>query len=684
MKKPILFLFLVISTIAFPQDIDFEWVKGMGSTGNDGASSITTDDQGNVYTIGYFRNSIDFDPGTSISILSANSPIGAFIQKLDPNGNFLWAKSLNGIDAKRISHVKCDVNGNVYVIGYFEGTVDFDPGPFTQYRTSNGAYDLFILKLDTQGNFIWANSYGSSNSDYGYSIIIDNIGDLYLTGSFADTVDFDASSGVFNLISNGFRDIFILKLGSNGNLIWAKSIGGNSYDTGYSITQNDLGELLLLGLFRDTVDFDPGPAVNILTPANVGDNETFIAKFDTNGNLIWAKSIGVSAFFSSSSITTDSYGDVYCAGNFEGTVDFDPGSSVYNLSSNGGSDIFLLKLDLNGNFVWAHSYGDTGNDRCRSITTDVNGDVLFCGFYVGTVDFDPSPTVLNFTSNGSWDIVFQKLDRDANVKWTKSIGNFNGELGYAIHVDTTENIYLAGEFAGTTDFNPGGVAQNLTANGLGNVDIFVLKLSQCYPDYTTDTISACVSYTWIDGITYTANDTSATYLTTNIQGCDSIVSLHLTITPVDTSTIVVDNYLLAVTSNASYQWLDCNNGYAIIEGETNQGFTADDNGSYAVEVTENGCTDTSNCIVVSGLSINDLAVDQIRIFPNPTNGHINLELGNLENTSIRVFNASEQLLFQTENIKTPVYQFELNQPSGIYVIEIKSEGISKRFKLIKE
>ncbi|MCH8330260.1 MAG: SBBP repeat-containing protein, partial [Bacteroidetes bacterium] len=151
-----------------------------------------------------------------------------FIQKLDNAGNFVWAGSMGGGLNDYGSCITIDPTGNVYITGRFEDTADFDPTTGTLNLTSNGASDVFIQKLNTAGNLIWARSIGGTSSDYGNSITTDASGNVYVTGYYQGTVDFDPGSGTVNLTSNGSNDVFIQKLDANGILIWANSIGGIS------------------------------------------------------------------------------------------------------------------------------------------------------------------------------------------------------------------------------------------------------------------------------------------------------------------------------------------------------------------------------------------------------------------------------------------------------------------------
>ena len=205
------------------------------------------------------------------------------------------------------------------------------------------------------------------------------------------------------------------------NFEWAKSMGATSWDYSYGITTDASGNVYVTGFFYDTVDFDPGVGIFNLI-ANGSTDDAFIQKLDTGGNFIWAISIGGTFSDNGQSITTDTLGNLYITGHYGSTVDFDPGVGIFNLTSNGSSDVFILKLDASGNFIWAKSMGGTSTDEGRSITIDVSSNVYITGYFQDTADFDPSGAIFNLTSNGNRDIFIQKLDTSGNFIWAKSMG----------------------------------------------------------------------------------------------------------------------------------------------------------------------------------------------------------------------------------------------------------------------
>ena len=392
---------------------NFIWAKRIGLTGTNTSKSITLDAFGNVYITGWFEGTVDFDPGIGTYYMTPNGLADIYISKFDSAGNFIWAKQMGGANYANGLSIALDLLGNIYTMGCFNGTSDFDPGVGIYNLTPVGNYDIFISKLDSSGNFIWAKSMGGINYDEGCSFVIDGSGNVYTTGRFEGTADFDPGPGIYNLTSFStlFTDIFISKLDSLGNFVWAKQMGGTDYDIGYSIALDALGNVYTTGSFEGTADFNPGVDTVNLTSTSAGYN-TFITKLDSAGNFIWAKQVGGNLSCIGNTITIDTLGNVYTSGSFSGSSDFDPGIGVHELNSVGivgATDIFISKLDSSGNFIWAKRMGGTMNDFGSAIYLNSSGTVYLTGNFGGTADFNPGPGLNCLTSNGYSDIFIIKL-----------------------------------------------------------------------------------------------------------------------------------------------------------------------------------------------------------------------------------------------------------------------------------
>jgi hypothetical protein len=432
MKRiPFLLLCLLALTTVRGQTPLFQWARSfVGSDNNSEGTSITMDASGNVLVTGIMRETTDFDPGPGTYILNSISAEDIFISKLDAAGNFLWAKQIGGVGSDEGNSIVTDAAGNVYVTGVFNGEQDFDPGPgifLLSPLTSN--YEIFVLKLDPNGNFIWANRIGDTGGDYGYAIGIDATGNLYLSGAFMATVDFDPGPADFFMTApGGFTDVYVCKWDGNGNFIWARQLGGTESEFCYGLAVDASGNVITGGYFTSTADFDPGVATFDLVSS--GGVDMFLSKLDANGNFVFAKRFGGPTHDACyGAITTDAAGNVFMGAPFRGTIDIDPGPATVNVVSAGGQyDVMLCKLTAAGDFVWGKRWGSTSNDEAYALRTDAAGNIYTAGSFTGNVDFDPAPGAAQFFLNSfsSQNCFISKLDNNGNFSWALVMGGTGG------------------------------------------------------------------------------------------------------------------------------------------------------------------------------------------------------------------------------------------------------------------
>ncbi|MFC1735979.1 SBBP repeat-containing protein [Candidatus Hydrogenedentota bacterium] len=442
----------------------FVWARAMGGADYDSGGSIAVDGSGNVFTTGYLRDTVDFDPGPGTYNLTSAGGNDIFVSKLDSTGAFAWAMRFGGTGLDGGRSVAVDGSGNVYTTGLFHGTVDFDPGPGTYDLIPAGDGATFVSKLDSAGAFVWAKQFGSGS---GADIALDGSGNVYTTGDFHGTVDFDPGAGTYNLTSAGDVDIFVSKLDSTGALVWARAMGGTSGDFGYAIAVGGSGNVYTTGHFYGTADFDPGPGTYNLTL--VGEDDMFVSKLDSAGTFVWAKQFGGVESDFGLSVAVDGAGNVYTTGYFEGTTDFDPGPATHNLTSAGGNDIFISKLNSSGAFVRAMQFGDTDWDWGRSIAVDGPGNVYTTGSFNGTVDFDPGVGACNLTSAGGSNPFVLKLGDgppSIHIGRPSSIATETEPVTYTITYSGADAVTLAPE---DITLNRTGTADgSVSVSGTGN------------------------------------------------------------------------------------------------------------------------------------------------------------------------------------------------------------------------
>jgi hypothetical protein len=456
------------------------WANQVGSTNADAGEEIVVDAAGNVYTTGAFQGTADFDPSAATFMLTSAGSADVFVTKSDASGNFIWAKRFGGTAEDIGLSIALDTDGHIYFTGYFQNTADFDPSAATSNLIAAGGYDIFVSKLDNDGNLIWAKRFGALSNDIAQKIVVDAAGDVYTTGYFQTVVDFDPSAATFNLSSAGGFDAFVLKLSTAGNFVWAKRFGGGGRDEAASIAIDRNNNVYTIGSFESTADFDPSAATFNLVSVNYID--IFISKLDANGNFVWAKSMGGNRYDYGIGIALDANDNIYATGEFQATVDFDPSADTFRLTSNGNtttgpSNSFILKLDANGNFVWAKKIASSDSNTGYAVAIDANSNIYMTGLFRGLADFDPNSTVFNLTSAGNYDVFILKLDVNGDFIWAQRMGAASVDRGASIALDANDNVHVTGSFQSTVDFDFSSSIFNLTS--VGSVDAFILKLSVC-------------------------------------------------------------------------------------------------------------------------------------------------------------------------------------------------------------
>jgi hypothetical protein len=370
------------------------------------------------------------------------------------NEDWLWAKQAGGISGDKGYSIAVDAYGNSYITGYFRESATF--GTTTLTSSSDYGSDIFVAKMDINGNWLWAKQAGGTDYHGGYGIAVDANGNSYVTGYFSGSATF----GTTTLTSSGYDDIFVAKLDSSANWLWAKQAGGTSSDIGYGIAVDAYGNSYVTGYFKSS-----SCSFGTITLTSSGYEDIFVAKLDINGNWLWAKQAGGTSEDGGTSIAVDANGNSYVTGSFKESANF----GTTTLTSSGSWDIFVAKIDHNGNWLWAKQAGGTDNDGGISIAVDDNGNSYVTGGFYGSSCSFSTITLINSSIEYS-DIFVAKIDYNGNWLWAKQAGGTGYDAGYGIAVDTNGNSYVTGEFDGSATFG------TTTFTSSGGSDIFVAKL----------------------------------------------------------------------------------------------------------------------------------------------------------------------------------------------------------------
>lgn len=762
MKKICFIVWLAIFYLNAGYSQIYQWAYNIAGNGGN-CNSIAVDAGGNVYIAGKSNVIGDFDPGPGI----VNVAPGVFMAKYTSTGALVWAESFA---AKSVKDIALDASNNIYIVGDYSSTTDFDPGPAVSNRTlgTTSTTGAFIAKYDANGNYIWATTYyccndncynsialnstgtsayvtgynGQTNADIifaqyscstgtqnwfrplvsstsgtydgGTGIAVDNAGNCYITGYFRYN-DFDPSSATAYVVSTGTtlaRDVFIAKYTSSGTYVWAENVGSISDDgeAGVDIEVDASSNIYITGNFKGSADMDPGAGTYFLN--SMGLDDIFLAKYSSSGSFIYAKSFGSPANDYTHRISVKLTGETYITGEFQNTIDFDPGIGVSNLGSNGGSDVFFARYDAFGNYTWAYSLGNTSTQIGWGITQDAS-NVYLCGESFGIVDFDPGAGTANLDASIGGPAYFAKYSDCAGVP--SQPGAISGNT--SICAGASSN-YSVSPVAGSTSYSwsfPSGWSGSSTTNTipviLGNTsgNLSVTANNACgsssasvlsvtihpTPTITVNSGAICTgqsftivpgganTYTFSSGSAIVSPTINASYSVsgTSSFGCVSsspAVSI-VTVNPLPTITANTSNSIICgppyqgtATLNASgastYTWNTSaiTSSISVSPSVTTQ---------YTVIGTDsNGCENTaiitqsvSACTEISELSTTD---HQLLVYPNPTYSLITLMISPSPNqTSVEIFNSIGERVYTVKS-KEEKLTIDLSAlTDGIYFIK---------------
>jgi len=516
-----------------------------------------------------------------------------------------------------------DSQGNVINTGLFHDTVDFDPGSGVYELTSSDNDDIFIQKLSPDGQLLWAKQLGGSNSDTGLDILTDDNDNVYITGWFMDTVDFDPGSGVYELTSEGSWDVYVLKLDANGDFVWAKRFGNDNLDFASSMVMDSSGNIYLTGMFKETVDFDPGTDTFYLT--SNGGWDFFILKLDANGDFIWAQNLGGTSYDKARDIAIDNDDNLYIAGQFKDTVDFDYSTNVNELTATDNYDAFILKTDTDGNFIWVKQFEGNKREDAVGVSTDDQQNVYIIGKYMENIDVDPGTDVVSFiTGSTNYNAFIVKLDVNGDYQWARTIESTDFNMFIDVNV-INNKVYAGGYFKGDALIAWESGFYNLTSAGDRDVIMVV---------YNADGDI-------VDGLNFGSTGTENLYK----------------ITAYDQGIYIGGSFEGTVNFD-----------------ETGTGLTATSNGekdAYLMKIETP--TNATESLIQSA---------NLKIYPNPAQGHFYVELQEKQAVQIEVFDASGKLLVRRNYNDIQHIPVELSEAKGLLFVQVSGENFKEVYKLI--
>lgn len=362
------------------------WAKAITGTGFTSCSEIEVGKTG-IYVAGGFRGETDFDPNEGSQLITSGSAgedtSDPYILKLDHSGSFVWVKTF-AANRTLSSNLAIDQDDNVYISGTFGSIVDFDPGENVVSLTAQGD-DIFLVKLDSEGNYQWVNQVGGTSNDYAFSILTDLESNVYITGYFQNTVDFDPGENTFLL--HGITDAYIQKVNSDGGFEWAISTSnfGDGFAQGESLASDENGDIYLGGYFSGEIDVFPGDEEFLLNSGSELVSEGFLLKVSRQGEFLLAKQTGT---LDINDMVVDKAGNLYTASRFNTSITLSFNESETTFEPLGSTDLLYQKFESNGNLLWAISGGSKSLDVARSIARDNEGNLYLSGAFGDSLQFD--------------------------------------------------------------------------------------------------------------------------------------------------------------------------------------------------------------------------------------------------------------------------------------------------------
>jgi hypothetical protein len=338
-----------------------------------------------------------------------------------------------------------DAAGNIYVTGYFyNSTITFGSTTFTNTSDSGYTADIYLVKYDANGNVLWAKNATGPGEDVSTSVCTDDSGNVFIGGWFTGAL----IVGSVVLPNAGGVDLFIAKFDGNGNVIWAKRDGGPYDDWAFSVNADASGNLFVTGIFSSpTISFGS----TILTNADPSGhtNDIFIAKYNSNGNALWAKRAGGIDDDQCNSVSTDANGNAFITGCFRSLTITFGATTLTNWANSNNYNLFIAKYDASGNEIWAKSAitAFNGESEGKSVSTDASGNIFLTGkFFSPTIIFDADTLI----TIGNVDAFIVKYDTNGNVIWAKSGGGISYDEGLSISVGSGGNVFVVGSYISDT------------------------------------------------------------------------------------------------------------------------------------------------------------------------------------------------------------------------------------------
>ncbi|HEY0976422.1 MAG TPA: SBBP repeat-containing protein [Flavobacteriales bacterium] len=675
--RTILVLTALLSVHVLPAQ-QWNWAASAGGGGNvDFCHDIATDRQGNAYWVGSASGEVDFGCAT---LNTGNSDVLGFLAKRAPDGSCVWVRGITTTLFEAWAYgIAIDAQDRIYITGRFRGNADFGGGV-----TLNGfsGDDIFLARFDTAGTCLWARRAGSSSNDEARGVEVSPQGDVFIAGTCNGTsFTFDAT-----VLSNpgNYKQIVVARYDSTGTVQWAKASTGNGQGKSARAISVVNDRLFVTGQVGASAATFDGTA---LTPGAQG-TFLYVLATDLDGNAMWARSYG-RGDHEGMGISADSLGNVFVAGRMWGDL-YLQDDTLSSVSSN--DDILVMKLDRDGGFQWARSTGSSLRDLAWGVAADGMGNAYFASQFLQTIDYFGT----SVTSLGGEDILISKLDGQGDLVWVARPSGFQRDVPLCIHrrAAAPHELFFGGYFWGSITYG------NTTIDDVLNGDAMIVAgVDTTFHISSQSADAGCpadcngVVHAFVNGVAPFSFEWENGDTTSTISGlCAGTYTVTVTDGEgqVGTATVVVGAYAdpgftiqqsgmdIWVDGGTAWQWF--HDGLLIAEG--NDSLTLETVGAYHAWVTDiHGCSWSTDTVVLLSTDVQTVITSGLRLFPNPVHGMLQIESGTTGPLTVEVLDQSGRVVVRrTFTSGTGRLSVE-NLPAGAYLLR-SSDG--RHAKLLVE
>ena len=652
------------------------WATYYGGSNVETGRALSVDGNSNVFMVGRTKSG---NLATSGAFMTAfqGGMLDCYMAKFSSTGQRRWSTYIGSKYTETPADVVCDDLGNAYMIMGIEGNSG-DTGLATpgshQDTMAGGSIDIFLIKLDPSGVRLWSTYYGGPSGEYARTLTVDKLNNVYMAGTTGSASGI-STSGTYQPGLNSSSDGFVVRFDPSGVRTWSTYYGGEKGDVIEDIeTDADLNVVLAGSTDSKTGIASPGSHQASLDSLE----DFFLVKLDSTGGRLWSTYYGGKNQEKDPRCAIDPNGNILLSGFTKSINNITtPGSYQPTFGPLGFQGAFISKFNKFGVRNWGTYFRsvfpyDLDTDGAGNIYLSGQTDTLFYVSLAGAFQ--------NYHA-GSEDAFVVKLDKNGFGTWGTYFGGSFVELGFSADLDKHGDIYLTGNTGTPSGLATFGAFQ--TSIG-GGSDAFLVKFKHCSANSSSISPSACNKYRSPSSrFVWTASGTYVDTLT-NTEGCDSLITIELTVTNIDDKVNLVPNGLESNDLTSNYQWIDCSTGL-IISGETNRTFSPGANGSYAVVLSKDFCTDTSACIDVTWIGLEEHSSGNIRVYPNPAKDELMVDIGfEIESASIEVMDNIGKVVIKRRVHKAGPTELDLYPlSSGVYTLRVTSETRTFTRKIIK-